>query len=308
MSHSNAKDTVIGTSAGVPLTYNRVGELPELIQTVRGVRKLAEEHIATLTALRQKELHEIFTQPDVWLDPSSQWYNFTHDRIDRRLEWLSNLMKYAGRDLANLEQSCQSFTDHWDRDVRIFVDEEGQAFFVRLHKIYRALETSLQHKESDGPYRVEVMSECRSHLNQLEGAITALEYDRTNTWRSSDSFYPHAQNWFRQSSALWSLEAPSSKETVLEHTASRNSTPLASDNRQDRDLEKCSPSIRNGRVQLSSKHWICLVVICVLIATVYSTSTRDVQTGFTIGATLLAAGSILLKAIEKLGKGKIALD
>ncbi|KAF2124001.1 hypothetical protein P153DRAFT_371305 [Dothidotthia symphoricarpi CBS 119687] len=290
----------IGTPAGSPLNPDRVGELADCIDTMQRVQKLAEGEIETLKGLLQKDVQNIFVNAEVLGDRQSQWYGFDCGRIDRRLEWFQEEFGLTfTQDMTKLAHLLREFIEFWDLETEARVSDAGKSFVANVHKVWRAVEMSLEIKDSEGPYRVEVVTECKSHLFSLEAEICTMESCIIEVWCHSRRIEGRFQRWFEISSATCSLEPPPHKKALPTNGTSRDSTPVPVATPQYLDSERCCQTDRNAHRERCLLLWmeICLVAVCLIVAVVYTARKHDAQTGFTIAGVLLAAGNIPLAAI-----------
>jgi hypothetical protein len=277
------------------------------------VQKLAKGHIENLKALQQKDLSVVFVNTRLLEDRNSQWYGFTPARIDRRLRWFhDNLLPILNSDLTKMEHLLNEFSEFWDTETGARISDTGKLHITNMHKVWRAIELSLENKDSEGPYRVEGITECKSHLNKLEAEIQSMEYRIAETWHTPKWINELVRKWFERNSSAYSLELPANEEVQPRNSILHGNTPIPLGDSHNRDLEKCCLKDRNddrGQFSLLRKE-LWLVTVCLVAAVVYSILAHDVQTGFTIAGVLLASGNVLLAAIacKERRTRKIALE
>jgi len=287
-----------------------VGDLPDCIDTIQRVRKLAEQHVDSLQVLQQRDIQTIFTDAKLLKDHESQWYGFTADRLDNRLKWFqSELIPTVDRDKAMLALLFKKFSVDWDVETRTRISDKGKLHIANIYKVWLAVELSLKDNQSAGPYRVEVVTECKSHLERLEREIENMSYWGRKDWHE----WAHiVSDWFERSNSAWSLELPAHHKAPSLSNALQSSPALPQSDSYDMDPEGSCPRTHHGRwYSLLSKE-ICLVAACLVVATLYSVLTHDIQTGFTIAGVLLTSGNVLLAMSmckwREVGRQKIALE
>lgn len=166
---------LIGTSAGSPLVPGRVGELMNCIRVIERVERLANQHIAYLKSLQEKDIEQIFPDPSLVQDCSLPWFEFTPSRVNNRLGWLEEtLLTIVILNLNKTRMLRKQFVEDWDIDPGIILSPEAKAHIANMNKIWQAIQSSLENTVSDGPYRIEMIRECRSHLQKLSAEISKM--------------------------------------------------------------------------------------------------------------------------------------
>lgn len=289
-------------SAGFPLDPDRVGELTECIDTMQRVQKLIEGQIENLTRLQQKDIQAIFTNANPLENRQSPWHGFTHRRIVTRLEWFrDSLLPILDQDRTKLVDFQKQFSEFWDIETRARVSDTGKLHIANMHKIWRAIETSLENTASEGPYRVEAMTECKFHLDRRRSELSRMNYRTGKAWCEPRWAHILVKEWVEVTSLAWSLELSTQPVGQRQDSNLNGDIPRPSSDSVDWDPEGVRPKDKRkdgrGHHALLKKE-ICLVTACLVAALVYSILRHDVQTGFTVAGVMFALGNVLLAAIE----------
>lgn len=234
------KMNVIGASVSPPLHPERVGELLGCLETLRRVQGVVNGYIEHLKALQEKDLSAIFFDTKILEDHASKWYGFTHERINIRLKWFhDNLTPALDRDLTKMDQLLHAFSDFWDKAIGASISSRGKLHIKNVQAAWTAIEWSLENRDPNEPYRVEVLAECQSLLSGLD--------DRTSEmWRVPHWNQELCGILFQTGFPIYSLEIPEKRFRNPDYKSHDNKTPLSNTRQPDLQnvLWKVTTSIR----------------------------------------------------------------
>ncbi|KAL6708275.1 hypothetical protein ACN47E_003199 [Coniothyrium glycines] len=307
----------MGMLGGYPMDPNRVGELLGCIETFQSVRELVERRIAEFADLTDKDVSAIFPDMAMLEDRTSQWYNFKTSRIIHRLSWFStSLMSTVDSTLERLNLIMEDYLESWHRSTSTKLTELMKENIADTHGFGIALSTSLENTTSLGPYRLEMLDECKSHLQGLDEQMYKWQGFCPGFKTPEDELYPlkkkkkasAKKNWFEQDQPLYSLAFPSTKETmqtsdnagveadaVLQDLSSQRKSTLAQ--------ERCTLGMHDPpppRLSFPTAAFFMIVAsvsVAVVTAIIYCARTGDVQTAATIAGVIIAAGGLISVAI-----------
>ncbi|KAB8073062.1 hypothetical protein BDV29DRAFT_176222 [Aspergillus leporis] len=273
-----------------PLHPSRVGVLLKVNDTVRNVETLVRSHIKKQESQEQGSIELLFSGNKHSLtDLSSPWHGFTHDDIKARLSFLRGLLKtvqYYQEVFARLQHK---FTFHWRKDPRYRISEVGKTYLTKIQSLWEKMERALSIiSPTFGPYPLHLQGECSHYIQLLRSTVVnislgnKLDEDQIADWIVLDMSQP----------PILIFQPP--EESI-------------SQSRQGSlDLESGEPGDQSfwGKWRWLLVKEIQLIIICLLVAILYSALKRDPQTGFQIAAFLFAIGTTLVPVLRMYLKRK----
>lgn len=162
-------------------------------------------------------------------------------------------------------------------DVGATISKSGKLLFAELISAYQPIESILEKTHTDGPYRVETITECKDYLATRKKSTSRIPH-----WRTINIVTLSAA-WFCRNDSV----------TPPKYQTNVKVSPLSSEELHDEKAISVAQNCKGGLEKASQEAYggarahnrallkkeICLILVCVIIAVVYSATTQDVQTG-----------------------------